>query len=88
MKLIITENHLNDLVRRMSVLMPQIRKVAKLYDVDEYSKDEFIDEVIHSLYDEMGYSKFPEFFDMVRKMYEDEIGKLYDMKMARRKKRK
>ena len=68
--------------------MPQIRKVAKWYDVDEFTREEFIDEVIHSLYDEMGYSKLPEFFDIVRDKYQDEIGKLYDMKLARRQKRK
>ena len=46
-----------------------IKDVVKMYDVDEYNKEEFIYEVLHSVYDEIDFSNVNEFFEYVRQMY-------------------
>ena len=65
-----------------------IKDVVKMYDVDEYNKEEFIYEVLHSVYDEIDFSNVNEFFEYVRPMYEEKIGKVYDYKVKRRNSRK
>lgn len=59
-----------------------------MYDVDEYYRNEFIDEVLHSIYDELDYDDVNEFFEKIRPMYEERIGKIYDYKVKRRNSRK
>ena len=59
-----------------------------MYDVDEYNRFDFIDEVLHSVYDELDYNDINEFFDYVRPMYSEKIGKVYDYKLMRRQSRK
>ena len=97
MKFIITEIQNKNLVskeiprgllRRVVLIKSTIPKVAKFYDVDEYNRAEFIEEVLHQLYDEIGYDDINVFFDYVKPLFYDDIGKLYDRKVSFRLKRR
>ena len=97
MKIIITETQhnnlqLNDLpkalLRRIDLIKSTIPKVAKFYDVDEYNRAEFIEEVLHQLYDEIDYDDINTFFDYIKPLFYDVIGKLYDRKVSFRNKRR
>jgi len=97
MRIIITETQhekiiLNDiptaLLRRIDMIKSKIPKVGKFYDVDEYNREEFIEEVLHQLYDEIDYNDINSFFDYVKPLFYDDIGKLYDRKVSFRLKRR
>ena len=76
------------LLRRMTEIDDALKSVIKLYDIDEYNRDEFIDEVLHSIYDEIDYNDVNEFFEYIRPMYEEKIGKIYDRKSKIRNSRR
>ena len=97
MKIIITETQHKSLVskdipspllRRFDLIKSTIPKVGKFYDVDEYDREEFIEEVLHQLYDEINYDDINAFFDYVKPLFYDDIGKLYDRKVSFRLKRR
>jgi len=97
MRIIITETQhekiiFNDiptaLLRRIDMIKSKIPKVGKYYDVDEYNREEFIEEVLHQLYDEIDYNDINSFFDYVKPLFYDDIGKLYDRKVSFRLKRR
>ena len=76
------------LLRRIGLIKSTIPKVGKFYDVDEYDRAEFIEEVLHQLYDEINYDDINAFFDYVKPLFYDDIGKLYDRKVSFRLKRR
>ena len=77
----INEQHLpRHLSRRMGEIDNVLKSVIKLYDIDEYNRPDFIDEVLHSIYDEIDYNDVNEFFEYIKPMYEEKIGKIYDRK--------
>ena len=97
MKFIITEIQSKNLIsketprglmRRIDLIKSIIPKVGKFYDVDEYNREEFIEEVLHQLYDEIDYDDINTFFDYVKPLFYDDIGKLYDRKVNFRLKRR
>jgi len=98
MKYIITETQLKNLnldkklptplLRRMGEIENALKSVIKLYDIDEYNRPDFIDEVLHSIYDEIDYNDVNEFFEYIRPMYEEKIGKIYDRKSKIRNSRR
>lgn len=76
------------LLRRVDMIKGKIPGVVKLYDVDEYDRVEFIDEVLHQLYDEIDYNDINDFFDYIKPLLYDYIGKIYDRKVSFRIKRR
>jgi hypothetical protein len=76
------------LLRRMKEIDDALKSVIKLYDIDEYNRPDFIDEVLHSIYDEIDYNDINEFFEYIRPMYEEKIGKIYDRKSKIRNSRR
>jgi hypothetical protein len=76
------------LLRRMDSVDNILKEVLKMYDVSEYNRFDFIDEVLHSIYDELDFDDVNEFFEHIKPMYEDKIGKIYDYKVKRRQGRK
>jgi hypothetical protein len=98
MKYIITETQFKNLnldkklptplLRRMVQIEDALKSVIKLYDIDEYNRPDFIDEVLHSIYDEIDYNDINEFFEYIRPMYEEKIGKIYDRKSKIRNSRR
>ena len=72
MKIIITESQYKNIVendiplslkRRFESIKLMIPSIIKYYDVDEYNKIDFIDEVLHQIYDEIDYRDINSFFD-------------------------
>ena len=97
MKILVTETQLKNLVyenipiglsRRINNIKSMIPKVVKYYDIDEYSRNDFIDEVLHQIYDELDYDDVNTFFDVIKPMISDDIGKIYDRKVKIRLKRR
>ena len=97
MKFIITETQhekiiFNDmpssLLRRVDMIKGKIPGVVKFYDVDEYDRGDFIDEVLHQLYDEIDYNDVNNFFDHIKPLLSEYIGKIYDRKVSFRTKRR
>jgi hypothetical protein len=95
MRIIITESQYNKLKdiplalrRRLSSIDLILKDVVKMYDVDEYNKFDFVDEVLHSVYDKLDYDDVNQFFDSIEPMYKEKIEKIYDYKVKRRNKRK
>jgi len=97
MKIIITETQHNNLVtndipapllRRFDLIKSTIPKVIKYYDIDEYNRLDFIDEVLHQVYDEIDYDDINTFFDYIKPLFYEEIGKIYDRKVSFRLKRR
>jgi hypothetical protein len=76
------------LLRRIDMIKSKIPKVGKYYDADEYNRLDFIDEVLHQVYDEIDYDDINSFFDYVKPLFYDDIGKLYDRKVSFRLKRR
>ncbi len=76
------------LLRRIDLIKSTIPKVGKFYDVDEYNRAEFIEEVLHQLYDEIGYDDINAFFEYIKPLFYDDIGNLYDRKVSFRLKRR
>ena len=72
------------LLRRMTEIDDALKYVIKLYDIDEYNRHDFIDEVLHSIYDEIDYNDVNEFFEYIGPLYKEKIGKIYDTKYKRR----
>lgn len=85
---LVLENLPTGLLRRLATIKSMIPGVVKFYDVDEYSKNDFIDEVLHQIYYELDYDDVNTFFDVIKPMISDEIGKVYDRKQKIRLKRK
>ena len=77
-----------NLLRRFDLIKSTIPKVIKYYDVDEYNREDFIDEVLHQLYDEIDYYGIDSFIDYVKPLFYDDIGKIYDRKVGYRLKRR
>jgi|688.fasta_scaffold814913_1 hypothetical protein len=97
MKIIITESQYKNLVdndipislkRRFESIKLMIPSIIKYYDVDEYNKIDFIDEVLHQIYDEIDYRDINSFFDHIKPLLNDYIGNIYDKKTNLRLKRK
>jgi hypothetical protein len=96
MKIIITESQYKNLVdndipislkRRFESIKLMIPSIIKYYD-DEYNKIDFIDEVLHQIYDEIDYRDINSFFDHIKPLLNDYIGNIYDKKTNLRLKRK
>lgn len=85
---IIFNNIPTALLRRIGTIKGKIPGIGKFYDVDEYNREEFIEEVLHQLYDEIDYNDINSFFDYVKPLFYDDIGKLYDRKVSFRLKRR
>jgi hypothetical protein len=98
MKYIITETQFKNLnldkklptplLRRMGEIENALKSVIKLYDIDEYNRPDFIDEVLHSIYDEIDYNDVNQFFEYIQPIYSEKIGKIYDRKSKIRNSRR
>ena len=76
------------LLRRIDTIKYNIPNVVKYYDVDEYNRIDFIEEVLNQLYDELDYDDVNTFFEYIEPLFYDTIGKLYDRKVSFRLKRR
>ena len=98
MKYIITESQYKNIIfskdiptsllRRIFLIKSIIPKVISYYDVDEYSKLDFIDEILHHIYDEIDYNDIVSFYEYIKPLLNDYIGNIYDKKTNLRLKRK
>jgi hypothetical protein len=87
-KNLISKDIPSPLLRRFDLIKSTIPKVIKYYDVDEYNRLDFIDEVLHQVYDEIDYDDVNTFFDYIKPLFYEEIGKIYDRKVSFRLKRR
>jgi hypothetical protein len=87
-KNLISKDIPSTLLRRFDLIKSTIPKVIKYYDVDEYNREDFIDEVLHQVYDEIDYDDVNTFFDYIKPLFYEEIGKIYDRKVSFRLKRR
>jgi hypothetical protein len=87
-KNLVSKNIPTNLLRRIDTIKYNIPSVVKYYDVDEYNRIDFIDEVLHQLYDELDYNDINTFFEHIKPLFYDTIGKIYDRKVSFRLKRR